>query len=215
MEPGQRWAFTRIYIQDGDAETERYDPRRPPGEEWFRPVREQVGDGENDRIVIEGRGDPLRPCDMPSSDYMLMPEGNAPAFLRTLMASGARLVGGGAGERRYAFRPPAGRPYPGLFGCRPTDMEGLYRNLAGEMILNANESGFTLRLYAPAQFRFRLRRYVAYEEIRQYGEVVPGGPIILLSFEQTMGVWTPFRTVSRGRLVAYSDFERVYGEMAD
>lgn len=48
IEPEQRWAFTRattMVSRDGESETvvERFDPRRPPGEEWLRisPPREE------------------------------------------------------------------------------------------------------------------------------------------------------------------------------
>lgn len=209
IEPGQRWAFTRTYVEDGDAQTERYDPRREPGTEWFVPSQ-RPGDGDGDRILVQGNAD-RRPCDMPPDDLALMPGDFA--GVRAFIGSDVRLLGGGAGVRRYAFQPPD-IPYPGMFSCRRTDLGPLYRNLKGEIILTEGEAGFTVRLYAPESFRFRGLRFLAHEETRRYGEAAPGGPILLLGMEQHIEYRALFFSPSGARSVTYRDFERVAVETA-
>jgi hypothetical protein len=82
------------------------------------------------------------------------------------------------------------------------------------LTLSEDEPGFTVRLYAGEPFRFRFLRHNAYEWTTRYGEVVPGGPFAMLSFEQSHTIDTPISDISRARTAAYSDFERVEGAVA-
>lgn len=207
MEPGQRWAFTETYSEYDDASVRRYDPRRGPGSEWFAPSSQPgAGADGTDRVVVTGMTD-SRSCQLPPDDRTMMFDLNDVALLRTLFGSAIQPIEAPAGEQRYAFQPPAS--FPGMRDCEARDMGPLLQHLAGELILIEGEPGFTIHMSAPEPFRYRGVRYNAFADTRRYGEITPGGPIAVVSWEQDLRVRNPIGRNHHWRSVTRGDFERV------
>lgn len=203
LDPGQRWAFTRTYTRGGETIVARYDPRRPPGDEW--------------RLVSPSSEDALTkpqremfkdiPADSgPMADRTVMTVSQEPANgIRYRLADLALMEDGPSGKR-YSFRWPEVLP-----AGADEEHRWLTKHVVGEIAIGADDTWlFSIRLVAPEPFRIGgAIRVTTFEDTTRHGEVQPGGPIAAL-FNENYQVGRLFMMrIDDRRVTVNSDFARV------
>lgn len=203
--PGQRWAFTRTYTRGDETLVARYDPRRAAGEEWrlITPANE-------DALTTRQRGmlEDIRAESGPMADRAVMPASpdESGQGLRHLLGN-LTLVADDPSGKRYAFQWPEELP-------AGTDEEHgwLKKHVDGEFAVVAADEPwlFSIRLFAPEPFSVAgAVRLTTFEDITQYGEVEPGGPIAALRNDNHQIGRLFLVRVDDRRVTVNGDFERV------
>jgi hypothetical protein len=202
MQPKQRWAFTRTTTTNGATVVERYDPRRPAGQEWLR-------------ISPAPAAAPAKGPGAPQEDRGVLVSATGLCDLRAQMSAGVAPApsdqNGTPEGVRYTFHHPVPMHFcPGESGAADQTLESLLEHADGDVIVNPDGQGLVSnRIWAPKPFMLGPMSWKAFDATSTYGEVAPGGPIARLKMESHVD-WSLFlQHTVKDETVVLSDFERV------